>query len=118
MLFRSRGSILTDNAQTFGVMLLTGRPDLFDDRVDAGDAAWSDAAHDPAAHVDLMLLSRDTSRDLLSRLYPAAAAGTDPALVPVLTTDRYVLVGVPSGYVRPTDAAVITAPIPTAGATS
>lgn len=108
------GSILTDNAQTFGVMLLTGRPDLFADRVDAGDAAWETAALDPAAHVDLMLLSRDTSRDLLSRLYPAAATGTDPALVPLLTTDRYVLVGVPAGYQRPAD---VVDPS-TAGATS
>ncbi|GAA4122594.1 hypothetical protein GCM10022215_28540 [Nocardioides fonticola] len=120
-----RGSILTDNAQTFGVMLLTGRPDLFDDRVDAGDAAWSAAAHDPAGHVDLLLLSRDTSRDLLSRLYPAAAAGTDPALVPVMTTDRYVLVGVPATYVRPDDAPVLdttaadaASTASTAGATS
>lgn len=115
------GSILTDNAQTFAVMLLTGRPDLFDDRVDAGDGPWLAAAQDPATHVDLMLLSRDTSRDLLSRLYPAAAAGTDPALVPVMSTDRYVLVGVPTGYVRPTDDAAATADTITAdpaGATS
>ena len=35
-----RSTILTDNAQTFGVILLTGRPEVFFDRVDRGDGRF------------------------------------------------------------------------------
>ncbi|MBB6627270.1 hypothetical protein H5V45_08040 [Nocardioides sp. KIGAM211] len=91
-------SILTDNAQTYGVMLLTGRPDLFFDRVDQSDGPWKKAATDPARYVDYMLLSTNTSADLLSRLYPGAATGSDGLLPVVYRTERYVLVQIPPGY--------------------
>ena len=93
-----RGSILTDNAQTYAVMLFTGRPDLFFDRVDQSDGPWLEAAADPAEHVDYMLLSTDTASDLLSGLYPEAAAGRHPSLTTIYTTARYTLVGVPAGF--------------------
>jgi len=91
-------SILTDNAQTYGVMLFTGRPDLFFDRVDQSDGPWQEAAKDPAQYVDYMLLSTDTSADLLSQLYAEAAAGQDVGLTAVASTPRYTLVAVPQGY--------------------
>jgi hypothetical protein len=93
-----RNSILTDNAQTYGVMLLTGRPDLFFDRVDKSDGPWKRAANNPAKYVDYLLLSTDTTKDMLSRLYPQAAGGLDAELVPVYSTKRYTLVSVPVGY--------------------
>lgn len=93
------GSILTDNSQTFGVMLLTGRPELFFDRVDRGDGAWFKAANAPGPKVRYLLLSRSTADDQLSQIYPAAATANDPALQPVFTTDRYVLVSVPDTFV-------------------
>lgn len=93
-----RGSILTDNAQTYAVMLFTGRPDLFFDRVDRSDGPWLEAARNPAENVDYLLLSTDTSTDLLSQLYPQAAVGRDPALTTIYTTERYTLVGVPAGF--------------------
>lgn len=93
-----KNSILTDNAQTYAVMLLTGRPELFFDRVDESDGPWKEAARDPAAHVDYMLLSATDNGDLLTKLYPDAAAGNDAQLQVVYRTPRYVLVGVPSGY--------------------
>jgi hypothetical protein len=109
-----RNSILTDNAQTYAVMLLTGRPDLFFDRVDKSDGPWKDAANDPAAHVDYLLLSTDSSSDLLSQLYPDAAKGLDAELSPVYVTKRYVLVSVPGGYERssaqPTDGSPAVTP--------
>ncbi|WKN49193.1 hypothetical protein [Nocardioides sp. Arc9.136] len=95
-----RSSILTDNAQTYGVMLLTGRPDLFFDRVDASDGPWLAAAKDPARHVDFMLLSTGAGEDLLSQLYPEAADGSDALLTVAYTTPRYTLVAVPSGFER------------------
>ena len=96
-------SILTDNAQTYAVMLLTGSPDIFFDRVDKSDGPWQQAAKDPASHVDYLLLSTDTSDDLLSKLYPEAADGSDPLLPVVYRTERYVLVSVPTGFTRGAD---------------
>ena len=93
-----QGSILTDNAQTYAVMLFTGRPDLFFDRVDQSDGPWLEAAKNPVEHVDYLLLSTDTSDDLLSQLYPQAAVGRDQSLTTIYTTERYTLVGVPAGF--------------------
>lgn len=110
-----KNSILTDNAQTYAVMLLTGRPDLFFDRIDKSDAAWKEAAKDPATHVDYLLLSTDTSADLLSQFYPEAASGSDAQLTPVYRTDRYVLVSVPTGYHRSTGAPSVDGSTATSG---
>lgn len=99
----AENSILTDNAQTYAVMLMTGRPDIFFDRVDQSDGPWQEAAKDPAAHVDYLLLSTDLTSDLLSQLYPEAADGSEPLLPVVYATERYVLVGVPTGFTRGAD---------------
>lgn len=94
-------AILTDNAQTYGVMLLTGDPALFFDRVDRSDGPWQAAAKNPVGYdVRYLLLSTDTSEDLLSQLYTDAAEGTDTMLPELFSTPRYTLVGVPPGYAR------------------
>lgn len=98
-----QGSILTDNAQTYAVMLFTGRPDLFFDRVDRSDGPWLEAARNPVEHVDYLLLSTDASLDLLSQVYPTAAEGRDPALTTIYTTSRYTLVAVPAGFTPDSD---------------
>lgn len=100
-----QGSILTDNAQTYAVMLFTGRPDLFFDRVDQSDGPWLEAARNPVEHVDYLLLSTDASLDLLSQVYPVAAEGRDPALTTIYTTPRYTLVAVPAGFTPDRDVA-------------
>lgn len=104
-----KNSILTDNAQTYAVMLLTGRPELFFDRVDESDGPWKEAARDPAgaagdgdSGVLYMLMSTSDNGDLLTKLYPDAAAGNDAQLQVVYRTPRYVLVGVPATYRQPT----------------
>jgi hypothetical protein len=43
----ARRAILADNAQTFGVILLSGRPALLFDRIDEGDGAWKEILGDP-----------------------------------------------------------------------
>lgn len=91
-------SILTDNASTNAVILMTGRPDIFFDRVDESDGPWTEAARNPAAHVDYMLLSTNPANDLLSELYPEASIGNDPVLREVYGNTRYVLVEVPDDY--------------------
>jgi hypothetical protein len=92
-----RNSILTDNSQTYAVMLLTGRPDLFVDRVDKSDGPWKDIARDPARHVAYMLMST-AGNDLLNDMYPTAAAGSNACLPVIYRTDRYVLLGVPGNF--------------------
>lgn len=91
-------SILTDNAQTYAVMMLTGHPERFFDRVDKSDGPWKVAARNPAKYVDYMLMSTADTGDLLTKLYPDAAVGNDAQLQVVYSTPRYVLVGVPTGY--------------------
>lgn len=90
-------SILTDNSKTYAVMLLTGRPDLFVDRVDKSDGPWKAIARDPAGIVDYMLISTGGD-DLLGEMYPNATDGSDPRLPVIYRTVRYVLVGVPGGF--------------------
>ena len=63
---------------------------------------WLEAARNPVEHVDYLLLSTDTSSDLLSQLYPEAAVGRDRSLTTIYTTARYTLVGVPAGFVPDT----------------
>jgi hypothetical protein len=92
-----RNSILTDNSQTYAVMLLTGRPDLFFDRVDQSDGPWKEAARDPAAYVDYLLMSTN-GNDQLNSYFPDAPSGADPRLPIVYSTDRYVLIGVPGNF--------------------
>lgn len=99
----AKNSILTDNAQTYGVMLRTGSPDLFFDRVDKSDGPWREAAQDPAAFVDYMLMSTNSEEDLLSRTYPDAADGTNMLLTEVCSSPRYRLVSVPAGFRRGAD---------------
>lgn len=94
----SDNSILTDNAQTYAVMMMTGHPEWFFDRVDKSESPWKVAARDPAGEVDYMLISTADNGDLLTKLYPEAAAGTDPQLQPVYRTPRYTLVSVPAGF--------------------
>ena len=94
----SPDAILTDNASTYAVILMTGKPSVFFDRVDESDGPWNRAAKDPAGHADYMLLSTSTATDLLSRLYPDAAARDDALLKEVYGNARYTLVSVPKDY--------------------
>lgn len=100
-------SILTDNASTGPVMLFTGHPEYFFDRVDQSDGPWRRAARNPAAHVDYMLLTRNIDNDILSRLYADAANGTDSNLPVEFANDRYVLVEVPDDYTYDESAAEV-----------
>jgi hypothetical protein len=97
----ARNSVLTDNAQTYGVMLFSGTPSRFFDRVDKSDGPWMKVAAAPGGKVQYLLLSRGNPNDLLTKLYPAASKGSDRQLEVVHSNDRYTLVRVPPGYIRP-----------------
>jgi hypothetical protein len=87
--------VLTDNAQTFGVMLLNGRPQDFVDRADKGDAKWKSVLRDPNGKVSYMLVARNSSGDLIRQSYPGIVKGTDPRFPTAFVTDRYILARVP-----------------------
>ena len=84
--------VLTDNAQTYGVILLNGQPQVFFDRIDKGDAKWNSVLDDPWGKVRYLLVAYNPrSGDLIQRHYPQINAGTVPGITPVYRTDRYVL---------------------------
>lgn len=62
-------AILTDDAQTYDVIIRTGRPTLFADRIDHGDAFWGELAHQPFGRVQYLLFSR-LPNDRLTAIYP------------------------------------------------
>lgn len=70
-------SVLTDDAQAFSVMLLSGRPDLFFDRIDHGDAEWVRVVDDPFGRVEYVLVS-DSPDDLIRIRRPRLARGEEP----------------------------------------
>jgi hypothetical protein len=88
---RRRSTILTDNAQTFGVILLSGRPQLFFDRVDKGDSTFQQSVLRPYGRVTHMLMAKQASGDLIRRRYPTAASRVVAGLTPVFETERYLL---------------------------
>lgn len=88
-----KNQILTDNARTFGVIDLSGRPDLFFDRVDKGDIEWQAAVANPQERVQFVLVQR-TSADLFLQEYPGADVGDVEGLEPVVSNDRYALLQV------------------------
>jgi hypothetical protein len=88
-----RNRILTDNARTYGVIALTGQPELFFDRVDRGDIEWRSVLANPQGKVDYMLVDR-TEADLILDEYAGADEGAVPGLEPVVSNERYALLGV------------------------
>jgi 4-amino-4-deoxy-L-arabinose transferase-like glycosyltransferase len=91
---KQRHAILTDNAQTYGVIMLSGRPQDFNNRVNQGDGPWYEAREDPYGKVKYMLVAYRSPGDLIRQRYPEAASGGNPNLTPVFHTSRYVLLRV------------------------
>ena len=88
---RGRSTILTDNAQTFGVILLSGRPERFFDRVDKGDGTFRQTVQRPYGRVSHVLMAKQANGDLIRRRYPTAASRVAAGLTPVFETERYLL---------------------------
>jgi hypothetical protein len=88
-----RAAIAADNAHSFGVILLTGRPELFLDRVDDGDGTFAKVIADPAGDVRYLLAAKQPG-DLIGMRYPTAAARERAGLVAVYENERYILLRV------------------------
>ena len=90
----ARNEVLTDNAHTFGVILLSGHPELFFDRIDRGDGVFRSVLEDPFGKVDYMLVAKGASGDLVGNQLETAG-GVDPAgFATVFETERYQLLSV------------------------
>ncbi len=91
---RGRSTILTDNGQTFGVILLSGRPQLFFDRVDKGDGTFEQVVLRPHGRVTHLLMAKQVSGDLIRRRYRTASSRVAAGLTPESETARYLLLKV------------------------
>jgi hypothetical protein len=89
--------ILTDDAQSLGVMLLTGSPDRFIDRIDDGDDDFKEIRDAPFGKVDYFLVATDERcrppcEDLVRTRYPGVLADREPGMRVVYSTPRYALI--------------------------
>ena len=94
--------ILTDDAQSLGVMLLTGQPDRFFDRIDKGDGPWNAALEDPWGKVDYFLVStnercRFPCVDLIRAQWPGVLQDRVDGMFVVYSTDRTALISIAPG---------------------
>jgi hypothetical protein len=90
-------AVLTDNAQTYAVILLSGKAPTFFNRVDRGDSVWRSVLGFPYGRVQYLLVACQDSGDLIRQKYPTVCSGAlSPRLTPVYTTvnRRYMLVKV------------------------
>ena len=87
-------SVLVDNGQSFGVILLSGRPQLMFTRADKGDTAWFARLSDPYGHVDYLLTAYSSGADLIIRHYPSLNRNGVPGMSVVLRNARYLLIRV------------------------
>jgi hypothetical protein len=91
---RARKSVLTDNSQTYAVILLTGHPGLFRTRIDHGDTPWLRAVKHPPASVRYMLVAQDARGDLIRQAYPRALTGATVGLTVAYSDPRYTLLSI------------------------
>ncbi len=92
-------TILTDDAQTLGVMLLDGDPGRFIDRIDHGEGPWEARLDEPYGKVDYLLVSttercRTPCQDLVRARYPGILHDEVPGMHIVFGNSRYVLIKV------------------------
>jgi len=87
-------AVLVDENYGYGVMITSGRPDNFYDRVDEGEETWQATIDDPFGEVRYMLITTSRAGDQIAKKWPTAAEGGEAGLTPVFRTDRYVLVEV------------------------
>ncbi|MFN8141866.1 MAG: hypothetical protein U0R29_05975 [Solirubrobacterales bacterium] len=97
---QEKTSILVDQNFSYGVMLTSGRPQNFFDRVDRGEDDWQSAIDDPWKwnqenpddQVRYMLITTSRAGDQIAKKWPTAVEGGEAGLRPIFRTDRYVLV--------------------------
>ncbi len=87
------GRILTDDSRTFGVIAMSGRPELFLTPTSAGGDEWDEVASEPAGQADFALVALGGGDRILAA-HPGAESGESPGLEPFAANDRYALLRV------------------------
>jgi hypothetical protein len=108
---QAKRSILVDPNFSYGVMITSGRPQNFFDRVDQGEDDWQAAIDNPwlwnedhpDTQVRYMLVTTSRAGDQLAKKWPLAVEGGEAGMEPIFRTDRYVLVEI--SETRPADSA-------------
>lgn len=85
-----RDAVLADDEEAFAVMLYTGRPDLFFDRIDHGDDPWNAAVSRPQGRVDFLLVAKHKP-DLIRARYPRVLEAPTPGLERVFDNERWAI---------------------------
>ncbi len=96
---QEKRSILVDQNFSYGVMITSGRPQNFLDRVDAGEDDWQATIDNPwgkdgERDVSYMLITTSREGDQIAKKWPTAVQGGEAGFTPIFRTDRYVLVEV------------------------
>jgi len=91
---QEKRSILVDQNFSYGVILTSGRPQNFYDRVDTGEDQWQSTIDNPFGTVNYMLVTVSRAGDQIAKQWPTAVQGGEAGLEPVFRTDRYVLLEV------------------------
>jgi hypothetical protein len=86
--------ILTDDAQTFGVMLNTGHPEWFFDRIAYGDKRFKEVLHDPYGTVKWILVDNRGQPEMVRDCYPTIAQGGVPGTRVIARNTLYTLLEV------------------------
>ena len=96
---QEKRSILVDQNFSYGVMITSGGPQNFLDRVDAGENDWQATIDNPwgkdgERDVSYMLITTSREGDQIAKKWPTAVQGGEAGFTPIFRTDRYVLVKV------------------------
>jgi hypothetical protein len=83
-------SILADDEEAFAVMLYTGKPDRFFDRIDEGEVPWRSALEQPRGRVRYVLTAT-FKIDLVRRRYPALLERGVPGLTLAYDNERWAI---------------------------
>ncbi|MDO9407253.1 glycosyltransferase family 39 protein [Patulibacter sp.] len=89
-----KDTVLADNSTSGGVILLTGRPQVFVDRVDRGDESFLNILENPWGKVRYILAVRGANDGSINSRYPNATSGRTAGMTVVYTSGRYVLLSV------------------------
>ncbi|MCB0831516.1 MAG: hypothetical protein KDB54_02650 [Solirubrobacterales bacterium] len=87
-------TVLVDQNFSYGVMITSGRPQNFFDRVDEGEDDWQATVDNPFGKVPYMLITTSRGGDQIAKKWPTAAEGGEAGMTPIFRTARYVLVRV------------------------
>lgn len=82
--------VLTDDAQTFSVMLVSGKPGIFFDRIDRGDERWFEVLEAPFGKVDYVLVATGPE-DVIQGRYAGLGRTRVPGFTVVSRTERFLL---------------------------